>query len=152
MSGPARTVGVEEEFLLVDPADGAPRAKAAALLKKADDPDAVEGELQLQQVETGTEPCRSLDELHREVRATRRQASEAARAIGVEIAAIGTSPLPVRAEVTPSPRYQEMARRFGLTAQEELTCGCHVHVGWTPTRRGWPCSTGSGRGFPPCWR
>jgi carboxylate-amine ligase len=120
---------VEEEFLLVDQTDGQPRAKAAALLNKADDPDAVEGELQLQQVETGTEPCRSLDELHRQVRATRRRASEAARAIGVEIAALGTSPLPVRAEITPSPRYQEMARRFGLTAQEELTCGCHVHVG-----------------------
>ncbi|HTK64906.1 MAG TPA: glutamate--cysteine ligase [Pseudonocardia sp.] len=129
VSEPGRTVGVEEEFLLVDPADGAPRAKAAALLRTAEDPDTVEGELQLQQVETGTQPCRTLGELHREVRSTRRQASEAARAIGVEIAAVGTSPLPVRAELTPSPRYQEMARRFGLTAQEELTCGCHVHVG-----------------------
>jgi len=124
-----RTFGVEEEFLLVDPSDGVPRAKAAALLRKADDPAAVEGELQLQQVETGTEPCRSLDELRSQVRSTRARASDAARAIGVEIAAIGTSPLPVHAEITPSPRYQEMARRFGLTAQEELTCGCHVHVG-----------------------
>ena len=129
VEGRGRTVGVEEEFLLVDRADGRPRAKAAALLKKADDPDAVEGELHLQQVETGTEPCRTLDELHRQIRATRERASEAARATGVEIAAIGTSPLPVRAELTPSPRYREMARRFGLTVQEELTCGCHVHVG-----------------------
>jgi carboxylate-amine ligase len=129
MNGTGRTVGVEEEFLLVDPSDGSPRAKAAALLRKADDPDGVEGELQLQQIETGTEPCRTLDDLHRQLRLTRSRASEAARDAGVEIAALATSPLPVRAAVTPSPRYQEMARRFGLTAQEELTCGCHVHVG-----------------------
>lgn len=25
-------------------------------------------------------------------------------------------------------RYLEMARAFGLTAHEQLTCGCHVHV------------------------
>jgi glutamate---cysteine ligase / carboxylate-amine ligase len=26
------------------------------------------------------------------------------------------------------PRYRRMAEAFGLTAQEQLTCGCHVHV------------------------
>ena len=26
------------------------------------------------------------------------------------------------------PRYEAMAVRFGLTAHEHLTCGCHVHV------------------------
>lgn len=25
-------------------------------------------------------------------------------------------------------RYQRMAQRYGLTEQEQLTCGCHVHV------------------------
>jgi carboxylate-amine ligase len=125
-----RTVGIEEEFLLVDPSDGRPRAIATAVLgateKSSTD---VEAELQLQQVETGTQPCRSLDELEKQVRSARRAAAAAARSIGVEIAAVGTSPLPVEPELTPSARYERLARRFGMTAQEQLTCGCHVHVG-----------------------
>ena len=134
-----RTVGVEEEFLLVDPSDGQPRAVASAVLAAdqartpkepagEEDP-AVEAELQLQQVETGTKPCRTLDELDKQLRSTRRQAAEAARSRGVEIAAIGTSPVPVQAELTPAPRYRRMVRRFGMTVHEQLTCGCHVHVG-----------------------
>lgn len=125
-----RTVGIEEEFLLVDPSDGTARAKATAVLRASERARTdVEAELQLQQVETGTQPCRSLDELEKQVRSARRAASAAARSIGVEIAAIGTSPLPVEAELTPSARYERLARRFGMTAQEQLTCGCHVHVG-----------------------
>lgn len=56
-----RPVGVEEEFLLVDPVDGRAVALAAAVLKAASSAHrAVEGELQLQQVEVATEPCRTL--------------------------------------------------------------------------------------------
>jgi carboxylate-amine ligase len=125
-----RTVGIEEEFLLVGPSDGGPRATATAVLGASERSRTdVEAELQLQQVETGTQPCRSLDDLEKQVRSARREASAAARSIGVEIAAIGTSPLPVEAELTPSPRYERLAGRFGMTAQEQLTCGCHVHVG-----------------------
>jgi carboxylate-amine ligase len=124
-----RTVGVEEEFLLVDPADGQPRAIASAVLRADEADGEVEEELHLQQVETGTEPCRSLVELDRQLRTTRRTASRAARDIGVEIAAIATSPLPVHAAFTPAPRYRRIAERFGIAAQEQLTCGCHVHVG-----------------------
>jgi carboxylate-amine ligase len=125
-----RTVGIEEEFLLVDPSGGKPRATATAVLGATENSRTdVEAELQLQQIETGTRPCRSLDDLEKQVRAARREAAGAARSSGVEIAAIATSPLPVEAELTPTPRYEHMARRFGMTAQEQLTCGCHVHVG-----------------------
>jgi carboxylate-amine ligase len=44
------------------------------------------------------------------------------------VAALATSPVPVEPEVVAKSRYQKMAERFGLTAQEQLTCGCHVHV------------------------
>lgn len=125
-----RTVGVEEEFLLVDPVGGQPRAIAFSVLA-ADSKNSggeVAAELQLQQVETGTKPCRTLSELDEQVRLARHQAAEAARSIGVEIAAVGTSPLPARVAPTPSPRYRRMIERFGMTAEEQLTCGCHVHV------------------------
>jgi glutamate---cysteine ligase / carboxylate-amine ligase len=46
----------------------------------------------------------------------------------VQVAALGTSPVAVEPELTDSSRYQKMADAFGLTAYEQLTCGCHVHV------------------------
>ena len=47
---------------------------------------------------------------------------------GVRAVALGTSPLPVTPETTPNPRYERMGRLYGLLQQEQLTCGCHVHV------------------------
>ena len=125
-----RTVGVEEEFLLVDPLEGQPRAIAAALLAEDENSPGgeVESELQQQQIETATQPCRTLDELGRRIRRARAHAAEMAEARGVEIAAIGTSPVEFETEVTPSPRYRHIAERFGMTVHDQLTCGCHVHV------------------------
>lgn len=121
-----RTVGVEEELLLVDPRDGTPRAVAGAVLR---DDAPLSAELLQQQVETDTRPCRSLDELAAELRRWRGVAVEAARGAGVEVAALGTSPVAAQGVTTAKPRYRRMVEEFGLTAQEQLTCGCHVHVG-----------------------
>jgi carboxylate-amine ligase len=44
------------------------------------------------------------------------------------VAALATSPVSVEPTIMEKQRYQEMASTFGLTAQEQLTCGCHVHV------------------------
>jgi len=136
-----RSVGVEEELLLVEPGTGRPRAVAAAVLRAGgasgaqdaghpgpEQEQELEYELQLQQVETSTRPCVTLDELEGELRRTRAAAAEAAGRVGVQIAALGTSPVPVEPETAGNPRYQRMADAFGLTAQEQLTCGCHVHV------------------------
>lgn len=123
-----RTVGVEEEFLLVDPLNGEPRAIGGAVLLAAADTAGLTGELKREQLETGTRPCHSLDELARELHRTRAEARDAARAVGVEPVALATSPLPVVPTLSPSRRYRRMAERFGLTTSEELTCGCHVHV------------------------
>jgi glutamate---cysteine ligase / carboxylate-amine ligase len=155
-----RSVGVEEELLLVEPDTGHPRAVAAAVLRASNGqgqgPDSggpasgsaaaggpgsgsrddggpdpgqeLEHELQLQQVETSTRPCRTLEELRGELRGARAAAAEAAGRVGVQVVALGTSPIPVEPETVGQPRYQRMAEAFGLTAQEQLTCGCHVHV------------------------
>jgi glutamate---cysteine ligase / carboxylate-amine ligase len=131
-----RQVGVEEELLLVDPDTGCPQALAGAALEHAaarlqddDEPGGVvEEEFQQEQIEIATRPCRSLDEVGTEVRRWRRAAAEAAQAAGGELAAMGTTPLPVEPTITPKPRYGRMLREFGLTAAEQLSCGCHVHV------------------------
>ncbi|MGV8907523.1 MAG: YbdK family carboxylate-amine ligase [Propionicimonas sp.] len=117
-----RTVGVEEEFLLVDEA-GAPVGLAQEAVGVG-----VERELKEEMLETGTEPCLSLRDLAAEVRRQRRVAGAAAEAAGARLAALATSPLPVTSSVTAAFRYRRIAAEYGLTAREQLTCGCHVHV------------------------
>lgn len=126
----------------MDPASGQARAVAAAVMEASGGPAAspaeaaspespseeLEFELQLEQLETGTRPCGSLDELGREVRRCRSLAAEAAARVGVQVAAVGSSPADVEPSLTGLSRYRQMAAEFGLTAQEQLTCGCHVHV------------------------
>jgi carboxylate-amine ligase len=122
-----RTLGVEEEFLLVDPVTGQPQAVGQAVLAMSADGE-LTGELQQEQLETATKPCRTLDELSAQIRSTRSTAAAAADDVGAALVPIATSPLTVSPTITPSLRYAEMASRFGLTVAEGLTCGCHVHV------------------------
>ena len=138
-----RDVGVEEELMLVDPASGQARAVAGAVIRAAEEAaaasspeggsrgepsEALEFEFKLEQLETGTRPCASLEELGREVRRCRSLAADAARRVGVQVAAVGTAPMAVQPSLTLLSRYRKIAAEFGLTAQEQLTCGCHVHV------------------------
>ncbi|MCU1432425.1 MAG: carboxylate--amine ligase [Actinotalea sp.] len=131
-----RTVGIEEEYLLIGP-DGVPVAVAGDAIEAAADQDPggddepggdVEVELKQQQVETGTHPRTSLTDLAQEIRDGRRRADQAAVAAGARIAALATSPLAVDSTIMPKPRYRKVEREFGLTSREQLTCGCHVHV------------------------
>jgi len=122
-----RSVGVEEEFLLVEPGTGRPQAMAGTILRAAR-PE-LEAELQEQQLETNSRPCDSLDELHRELHRCRASATQEAERAGAHVVALATSPVPVEPSPVRSERYERMAADFGLTAQEQLTCGCHVHVG-----------------------
>jgi len=128
-------MGVEEEYLLVTP-EGEPAAQSPAVLgiaareltstsRPGGD---VEKEFKSEQVETSTHPCTDLGELLEQVRLGRERVDGVAQAAGVRIAALGTAPQPVDPTVLPDRRAQEIRARFGLTAREQLTCGCHVHV------------------------
>lgn len=133
-------MGVEEELLLVESGTGRALSLASQVLQQAAadaSPDdaadvpftgALEKELQRQQIETGTAPHADLTALGEDVRAWRRTAIDAARHSGAQIAALGTSPIPVEPRPTDNDRFREMAERFGITTAENLTCGCHVHV------------------------
>ncbi|GAA1479360.1 glutamate--cysteine ligase [Nocardioides aestuarii] len=127
-----RTLGVEEELLLVDGSTGEPLAVAGAALRTAadgsDEGAGVEGELMQQQLETGTAPVSSVDDLLDELARWRAQADEHARSAGARVVALPTSPLPVVPRTTPDPRYREIAEEFGITQAEQLVCGMHVHV------------------------
>ncbi|TQL68929.1 carboxylate-amine ligase [Nocardioides albertanoniae] len=135
----ARTVGVEEELLLVDAETGAPRSVSSQVLRVArrrGDTEVEAGEaggsvgpeLQEQQLETDTPPEEHLALLEMELRRWREKARTAAAEAGALILASGTTPLTVRPQTFDDERYAAITERFGLTASEQLTCGCHVHV------------------------
>ncbi|WP_328529588.1 glutamate--cysteine ligase [Nocardioides sp. NBC_00368] len=134
-----RTVGVEEELLLVDAGTGAPRSVASEVLRVArrhGDTETGAGEvggsvgpeMQEQQVETDTPPAEYLGLLELDLRRWRDKARAAAKEAGAMILASGTTPLPVRPQTFDDERYAAITAKFGLTANEQLTCGCHVHV------------------------
>jgi len=130
-----RTVGVEEELLLVDVHTGKPRSVAGQVIAatNADSGPAageggVEAELQRYMVETQSAVASELADVEDELRKWRRVVASAAREAGAGVAAIATAPVAGTGLISPAPRYQQMADRFGPTAQEVLTCGCHVHV------------------------
>ena len=129
-SSTLRTVGVEEELLLVDPTTGAAVPAGSAVLAAATalPVGALESELQEQQVETATTPVRTIRGLGEELVALRRAADVAAGVTGARVAALATSPLPVLPRLSDGSRYRAIDAQMGLTCQEQLTCGCHVHV------------------------
>ncbi|MFJ8825950.1 glutamate--cysteine ligase [Streptomyces sp. NPDC102467] len=128
-----RSVGVEEELLLVDSESGEPRALSHAVLAMAarqgqGDDEAFEAELHRQQLEFATSPREAMSELAQEIVQWRREAARHAETLGASVAALATSPLPVNPKVGTGERHQWLAEHFGLTTLEQLTCGCHVHV------------------------
>ncbi|MGB6580377.1 MAG: glutamate--cysteine ligase [Streptosporangiaceae bacterium] len=126
------TLGLEEEFVLLDPSTGAAVLAGPVLARMLDGEPGVQQEVMRFQVETATGVCTSLDDLGRELIRLRRLAAGAAASAGCLLVASGIAPYrtPGLAALTDQPRYQELARQFGpLVAGSGGACGCHVHVG-----------------------
>ncbi|MEV0354436.1 glutamate--cysteine ligase [Nocardia sp. NPDC050697] len=125
------TMGVEEEFLLVDPETGAPAAANRAVAETA----AAEGvELQLEltrcQVETSSDvhtDAAALDAQLHELRGAVAHCAERNRATLLAVAAPPT--VPHEFPITDTPRYRAIGEAFGMIAHEQGLSGCHVHVG-----------------------
>ncbi|WP_317441573.1 glutamate--cysteine ligase [Streptomyces collinus] len=127
-----RTVGVEEELLLVDPESGDPKALAAPVLARAAkvDPaqDVFEKELFGQMLEFATHPQSDMGALGDEIVRCRKEAGRHAGEIGCAVVALATSPLAVSPSLSMNERYRWLAERYGVPTWEQLVCGCHVHV------------------------
>ncbi|HEY0453188.1 glutamate--cysteine ligase [Actinophytocola sp.] len=125
------TVGVEEEFLLVD-ADGRLSGQGPEVAHAARDPQGeLEPELTLCQVESATGVCETPEEVLTQLTTLRAELASVAREQGLRLLPSGCPVLAEdeRPEITPKARYQRMAAHFGATARAGATCGCHVHIG-----------------------
>jgi carboxylate-amine ligase len=136
---PVRTVGVEEELLLVDADTGELTNAAGAVLHEhrsergaTQSPAAsrdLEGELLRHMVETHTDPSTDLADIGRQLREARRTAIAAAEESGVALAAVATAPLASGTPaVSANPRYERIVAEFGDTGRGAGTLGMHVHV------------------------
>ena len=126
---PPRTLGVEEEFHLVDLKTRRLTARAPELLAELSDH--YVAELQRCVVETNTRVVDSLDGLRGELVDHRRVLVDTAAELGIGVVAAGAMPLSVPAEmqVTKTARYRQMLADYQLLAREQLICGTQVHVG-----------------------
>lgn len=130
--GDPLTLGVEEEFLLIDPESGRVVPAVEQVLAAAPERgEPLQREFMATQVETATPPVSSLGELHAALVEARSAAAEAAERAGTRLVAIGTSALPVDPlpPVTEDDRYARMVEEFGSLGPTPGLCGCHVHVG-----------------------
>ncbi len=127
------TLGVEEEYQIVNPTSRELRPRAARILPDARESvgDEVTNELYLSQIEIGTPVCRTLGEVRAELVRLRRALAEAAQRNGSRIAAAGTHPFSRWQDqaLTPKDRYRGIADDFQQLAREQIVFGCHVHVG-----------------------
>nr|WSX48427.1 glutamate--cysteine ligase [Streptomyces sp. NBC_00974] len=136
--GPGRallTMGVEEEFLLVDRLSRAPAGRAPHVIAATSGVlgPQVQQEFFTAQVEVCTRPTADSSRLRAELAGLRDTVSRAASEEGCLLVASGTPVIPPEEplEVTPDPRYVHMADRYApaLGDLRQVVCGCHVHIG-----------------------
>jgi glutamate---cysteine ligase / carboxylate-amine ligase len=127
------TLGIEEEFQLIDPETRDLRSHVQQLLESGKDifKDQLKAEMHQSVIEVGTNICQDIQEARREVVQLRSQLAKIARQNGLTIAAAGTHPFARWQDqlITPHPRYEEIIEDLQQVARANLIFGLHVHVG-----------------------
>ena len=126
----AFTIGVEEEFHVVDRASRELVPRGAEILRRLP-AGAFAAELQGSVVESNSRVHTSLSELREDLVGLRRRAGTVADAAGLALVSAGSVPLVDldALEITPTSRYRRMLDDYQILAREQLICGMHTHVG-----------------------
>jgi carboxylate-amine ligase len=132
-----RTLGVEEELLLINEQTGRPSAVSRQLLRRYERSGAdtrlspapgLTSEMQQEMIEVVSTPHSMLSDLLTDIRDGRALADRYARGAGARAVALASCPVAVSPHPNEKKRYQVMMRRYGTTARKSLSCGQHVHV------------------------
>ncbi len=134
MKDPSFTVGIEEEYLLIDAetrnliAEAPPTmmSECEALLEGQVTPEFLQC-----QIEIGTRVCESLDGARNDLSRLRRTVSKVARSHGLEIIAASTHPFAVwgQQKRTEKERYAVIAQDLQEVVRRLMISGMHIHVG-----------------------
>ena len=126
------TLGVEEEFQIVDPQTWELRSHVSELLASSGPSlgDQIKRELHQSIVEVGTKICDNVDELENEIFRIRRELTGGAERVGLAVAAAGTHPFSHWKDqiLTPGVRYDSIVEELQQLARSLLIFGLHVHV------------------------
>ena len=132
MQAPSLTLGVEEEYQIIDPKTRELTSYITQILE-ADHRflEQVKPELHQSIVEVGTKVCRTPAEVRTELVNLRGAVMELAGRNGLKIAAAGTHPFSswMKQEITPLERYLGVKEDMQDLAQRLLIFGTHVHIG-----------------------
>lgn len=131
---PSFTIGVEEEYLLVDKetrglvVDPPETLMAEAEAKCGPQ---VTTELLRSQIEIGTKVCNSVQEAHDDLARLRRNIIDVAANHGLAPIAASTHPFSAWSEQkrTEKDRYNQLTHEMQGAARRLVICGMHVHVG-----------------------
>jgi glutamate---cysteine ligase / carboxylate-amine ligase len=125
------TIGVEEEFQIVDPASCELRSHVSELMAaSAELGEQVKPEMHQSIIEIGTKICQNVQELDADMRRTRGELVRAAESRDLQVAAAGTHPFSswIDQVISPGERYQNIVEEMGQLARSLLIFGMHVHV------------------------
>jgi len=127
------TIGVEEEFQIIDPESLELRSHVIQLISSAAARgvgDLVKQEMHQSIVETGSKICDNVSELRLEMHRTRSELVLAAESTGLRVAAAGTHPFSswIDQVISPGERYQHIVEEMGQLARSLLIFGMHVHI------------------------
>jgi carboxylate-amine ligase len=133
MARPSFTLGIEEEFQVVDPETLALRSHVEEIFLEGQQRlsvDEIKRELHAPVIEIGTPICANIKEAKAEVTRLRGEVIHIARANGLRIAAAGTHPFTHWSDVaiTPGAHYDRLVEDLQMVARANLIFGLHVHV------------------------
>jgi len=132
MKPPSLTLGVEEEYQIIDPKTRELQSYITQLLMEDHRVlTQVKPELHQSIVEVGTVVCQTPAEVREELVQLRRGVMELAARKGLRIAAAGTHPIAnwVTQEITPLAHYADVRENMQQLAEQLLIFGTHVHIG-----------------------
>ncbi len=134
ISEPAFTIGVEEEYLLVDKETRALVVDPPqTLMAEAEEicGEQVTSELLRSQIEIGTKVCNNVQEARADLTRLRRNIIAVSARHGLAPIAASTHPFSSWTEQkqTPKIRYEELTHEMQGAARRLVICGMHVHVG-----------------------
>jgi carboxylate-amine ligase len=127
------TLGVEEEYMVVDPRTRELTSHDQRIVTIASEilKDHVKAEMHQAVVEVGSRICKDVAEAHKDITKLRKVVAEVAGNLGLRIGAAGTHPFSHWSKqlITPNPRYDEIVNEMQEAARSNLIFGLHVHVG-----------------------
>jgi len=132
MAQPSFTLGIEEEFQVVDPETRTLKSHIQELFAEGEKrlKDEIKREMHDPVIEVGTPICRNVAEARAEVTRLRGEIIRLTRENGLRIAAAGTHPISHWADVsiTEAARYDQIVYDLQMVARANLIFGLHVHV------------------------